>query len=86
LSITLAASKYVLEVAPEQGSVLFGMLLGGGFKSQTFHYAHAALAKGAGAVDWQTSQFGEWSGGLHGPGEIARIDRRQRFGFESACG
>ena len=56
LSITLAASQHVLEVATEQGSVLFRVLLSGGFKRQTFHHANAALAKGAGVLNRQARQ------------------------------
>jgi hypothetical protein len=57
LPVTLTAGQYVFEVTVKKSSVLFGVLLGGVFESQPFHYANAALAKRIRSVDWQARHF-----------------------------
>lgn len=76
LAVTLAAGEYVVEVASQQGCVLFRMLLGRVFESKTFHHANTALAKGVSTMDLQSSEFRKRPRGFHCSCEIARVDRR----------
>src|SRR5690242_10517864 len=62
------------------------MLLRRVFKRQTFHHANAALAKSSRAVDREARHLREWLCGLHRTCEVARIDRGDCFGFETARG
>src|SRR5215213_4287764 len=84
LAVTLATGQHVLEVTAEQRRILFRMLLGRIFKRETFHHADAAFPKCICALDWQAGQVCEWSRRFHRAREVTRIDRGQRFCFESA--
>jgi hypothetical protein len=86
LTIALATGEDMIEVATKKCSVLFGMLLGGVFESETFHHADAPFAKRFGGVDGQASYVCERPGGLDGPREIARVDRGYRVVLECFSG
>lgn len=56
LSVAFAAENYVLEIAPKQRRIMLGIVLGGFFKRQSFHYTDASLSKRVRSFDVQPRQ------------------------------